>query len=47
MLDRSEGDDLPAIVIGTKLAWHGRYPARDELAEAAGLAAALPDRVPL
>ena len=38
LLDRSEGEDLPAIVVGTKLAWHGRYPARAELAEAAGLA---------
>jgi AhpD family alkylhydroperoxidase len=38
LLDRSGGDDLPAIVVGTKLAWHGGYPARAELAEAAGLA---------
>lgn len=38
LLDRSGGDDLPAIVVGTKLAWQGRYPARAELAEAVGLA---------
>lgn len=38
LLERSGGEDLPAIVVGTKLAWHGRYPARSELAEAAGLA---------
>jgi hypothetical protein len=38
LLDRSGSDELPAIVVGTKLAWQGYYPSRTELAEAAGLA---------
>ncbi len=37
LLERSGDEELPAIVIGSKLAWHGRYPTRSELAEAVGL----------
>lgn len=36
-LDRSDGDALPAIVVGDALVASGRYPARDELAAMAGL----------
>jgi AhpD family alkylhydroperoxidase len=32
ILDRSDGDELPAIVVGDKLVASGRYPSRDELA---------------
>lgn len=39
LLERSGGDDLPAIVVGEKITWQGRYPNRTELAEAAGLTA--------
>jgi AhpD family alkylhydroperoxidase len=37
ILDRTGGDDLPAIVVGDVLVVSGRYPARDELAAMAGL----------
>jgi hypothetical protein len=40
LLDRSGGDDLPAIVADDKLVAHGRYPTRQELAAWAGLKAA-------
>jgi AhpD family alkylhydroperoxidase len=39
ILDRSGGDDLPAIVVGNALVANGRYPSRDELASFAGLSA--------
>jgi AhpD family alkylhydroperoxidase len=37
ILDRSGGDELPAILIGGALVAHGRYPRRDELAALVGL----------
>lgn len=37
LMERSEGDELPAIVVGDTLVASGRYPARDELAEMAGV----------
>jgi hypothetical protein len=40
ILDRSGGDDLPAIVVGDKVVASGRYPQREELAALAGLDAA-------
>lgn len=40
ILDRSGGDELPAIVVGDRLVANGRYPGRDELAALAGIAAA-------
>ena len=40
ILDRSGGDDLPAIVVGDKVVASGRYPQRGELAALAGLDAA-------
>ena len=40
ILERSGGDDLPAIVVGDKLVANGRYPQRGELAALAGLDAA-------
>lgn len=39
LLDRSGGDDLPAIVIGDRLVASARYPSRDELAAMAGIKA--------
>lgn len=38
VLDRSGGDELPAIVVGDALVASGRYPSRDELAAFVGLA---------
>jgi len=38
LLDRSGGDELPAIVIGDAVVASGRYPGRDELAVLAGIA---------
>ena len=40
ILDRSGGDDLPAIVVGDEVVASGRYPQRSELAALAGLDAA-------
>ena len=40
ILDRSDGDELPVIVIGRDVAVSGRYPARQELAAMIGLAGA-------
>jgi len=37
ILERSGGEDLPAIVVGNKLVTNGRYPRRGELAALAGL----------
>ena len=37
ILDRSGGDELPAILIGGALVANGRYPRRDELAALMGL----------
>jgi hypothetical protein len=37
ILDRSGGDDLPAIVVGDTLVANGRYPGRDELAAFVGI----------
>lgn len=37
ILDRSGGDELPAILIGDELIASGRYPSRDELAALTGL----------
>lgn len=37
ILDRSGGDDLPAIVVGNALVANGRYPSRNELASLVGL----------
>jgi hypothetical protein len=37
LLDRSGGDDLPAILVGDALVASARYPARDELAALAGV----------
>lgn len=39
ILNRSEGDELPAILIGDRLIASGRYPSRDELAAIAGIQA--------
>lgn len=39
LMDRSDGDELPAIVVGDSLAASGRYPSRDELAAFVGLSA--------
>ena len=41
VLDRSGGDELPAILVGDELIASGRYPSRDELATLAGLKATL------
>jgi AhpD family alkylhydroperoxidase len=38
IMDRSGGDELPAIVFDEKVAVAGRYPTRDELAGIVGLA---------
>jgi arsenical resistance operon trans-acting repressor ArsD len=40
ILDRSGGDELPAILIGDELIANGRYPSREELAALVGLKAA-------
>jgi AhpD family alkylhydroperoxidase len=37
VLDRSGGDELPAILVGDALVASGRYPSRDELAAMAGV----------
>ena len=37
ILDRSGGDELPAIVVGDAVVASGRYPARRELAAMAGI----------
>ncbi|MFW6077918.1 MAG: arsenite efflux transporter metallochaperone ArsD [Hyphomicrobiales bacterium] len=37
LLDRSGGDDLPAILVGDELVASARYPDRDELAVLAGV----------
>lgn len=37
ILDRSGGDELPAILVGDKLVSSGHYPSRDELTAMAGL----------
>ncbi len=37
ILDRSGGDELPAIVVGDAVVANGRYPARHELAAIAGI----------
>lgn len=37
ILNRSGGDDLPAIVVGNTLVANGRYPGREELASFVGL----------
>jgi AhpD family alkylhydroperoxidase len=37
ILDRSGGDDLPAIIVGNTLVANGRYPGREELASFVGL----------
>ena len=39
LLDRSGGDELPAILVGDALVASGRYPNRDELAAMAGIKA--------
>ena len=39
ILERSGGDELPAIVVDDKVVSSGRYPGRDELAALAGLEA--------
>lgn len=39
LMDRSGGDELPAIMVGDSLVASGRYPSRDELAALAGLSA--------
>lgn len=39
LMERSGGDDLPAIVVGDEVVVSGRYPSRDELAALVGLAA--------
>lgn len=44
ILDRSGGDELPAVLVGGAVVASGRYPARDELAMIAGLKAK-PDAV--
>jgi len=38
VLDRSGGDELPAILAGETLVSSGRFPSRDELSAMAGLA---------
>ena len=38
LLDRSGGDELPAILVGDELVASARYPSRDELAAMVGLA---------
>jgi AhpD family alkylhydroperoxidase len=46
ILDRSGGDDLPAIVVGNTLVANGRYPGRDELAAFVGISSrATPDEL--
>jgi AhpD family alkylhydroperoxidase len=50
LLDRSDGDDLPAILVGDELVASARHPDRDELAALAGVAGKpeaieLPDQV--
>ena len=40
ILDRSGGNELPAILVGGELAVSGRYPGRDELAALTGVKAA-------
>lgn len=37
LLDRSGGDDLPAILVGDELVASARYPDRDELAALTGV----------
>ena len=37
VLNRSGGDELPAILVGDQLIASGRYPSRDELAAMAGI----------
>lgn len=39
LMDRSGGDELPAIMVGDSVVTSGRYPSRDELAAFVGLAA--------
>ena len=39
LLDRSGGDELPAIMVGDELVASARYPGRDELAAMAGVKA--------
>lgn len=39
VLNRSGGDELPAILVGDQLIASGRYPSRDELAAMAGIKA--------
>jgi AhpD family alkylhydroperoxidase len=39
LLDRSGGDELPAILVGDELIASARYPGRDELAAMAGVQA--------
>lgn len=39
ILDRSDGDELPAILVADALVASGRYPGRDELAAMAGIRA--------
>ena len=41
ILDRSGGDELPAIVVGDELVVSGRYPSRDELVVLAGIKTAI------
>lgn len=40
LLERSGGDELPAIVMNDQIVSSGRYPGRDELATLAGVKAA-------
>jgi hypothetical protein len=40
ILDRSGGDELPAILVGGSLVAYGRYPGRDELNSLVGLQSA-------
>jgi hypothetical protein len=42
LLERSGDEDLPAIVVGTRLVSQGRYPTRAELAAAAGVVGVRP-----
>jgi len=46
ILERSGGEELPAIVVGDKLVASGRYPSRDELALLAGLKPATVEHCP-
>jgi hypothetical protein len=39
ILDKSGGDDLPAILVGETLVSSGRFPSRNELAVMAGIEA--------